>query len=180
MTYRKLNRKKYFDYSSSGYYFVTICTKGRLTYFGYIDNNKMILNGIGQIIEKYWLEIPKHFSDISIDEYAVMPNHVHGIVIINDEDNNVGNRHACSLQSSSEGTTINRIKRQHQKLPVVIGSFKAAATKYIRHNLDISFSWQKSYFDRIIRNEIELNKIRQYIVDNPLNWDKDENNLLNL
>jgi len=91
-----------------------------------------------------------------------MPNHVHGIVII---DSPVGNRHACSLQ---EG-------RQYQKLPVVIGSYKSAVTRKINktHN---EFNWQKSFYDHIIRNDKSLHRIRKYIHYNPLKWEYDQEN----
>jgi len=96
---RKANRYKDYNYSSPGYYFVTICTKDRLSFFGKIEDGKMILNEYGEIVKACWLEIPDHFPNIRIDEFLVMPNHFHGIIIINDP---VGNRHACSLQDVNE------------------------------------------------------------------------------
>ena len=165
---RKANRKKHYNYSSAGYYFVTICTKDRLSFFGKIEDCKMILNECGEIVRKCWLEIPGHFPNVKTDEFVVMPNHFHGIIIINDF---VGNRHACSLQNTHEN-------RQHQKLPVIIGSFKSAVTKLIHRKYDKNFQWQKSYYDHIIRDESSLNNIREYIRQNPLNWDTDKNNLM--
>jgi len=97
-----------------------------------------------------------------------MPNHFHGIIIIDDF---VWNRHACSIQNINEN-------RQHQKLPVIIGSFKSAVTKLIHRKYENGFQWQKSYYDHIIRNEPSLNNIRQYIRQNPQNWETDKNNLL--
>jgi REP element-mobilizing transposase RayT len=165
---RKPNRKKYYNYSSAGYYFVTICTKDRLSFFGKIAEDKMIMNEFGRIAEKCWIEIPIHFPNAKTDEFVVMPNHFHGIIIINDP---VGNRHAFSLQEGNEN-------RQHQKLPVIIGSFKSAVTKLTHRNYAKDFQWQKSYYDHIIRDESSLNNIRQYIRQNPTNWDMDKNNLL--
>ena len=178
---RKANRYKGYNYSSPGYYFVTICTRDRLPFFGKIENYKMILNECGEIAKKCWLETTEHFPKIKIEEFVIMPNHFHGIIIINDF---VGNRHACSLQNnklniahacSLQNTHENR---QHQKLPVIIGSFKSAVTKLIHRKYDKNFQWQKSYYDHIIRNESSLNKIREYIRKNPQNWDTDKNNLL--
>ena len=128
----------------------------------------MILNEYGEIVKECWLETPEHFSKIKIEEFVIMPNHFHGIIVIDDF---VGNRHACSLRNVN-------VNRQHQKLPVIIGSFKSAVTKLIHRKYDTSFQWQKSYYDHIIRNESSSNKIREYIVKNPLNWDTDKNNLL--
>ena len=176
---RKANRKKHYNYSSVGYYFVTICTKDRLSFFGKIEDGKMNLNEYGEIVKKCWLEIPEHFSKIKIEEFVIMPNHFHGIIIIYDF---VGNRHACSLQNNKSdivhACSLQNENRQHQKLPVIIGSFKSAVTKLIHRKYDNSFQWQKSYYDHIIRDESSLNKIREYIRQNPHNWDTDKNNPL--
>lgn len=79
---RKANRKKHYNYSSAGYYFVTICTKDRLSFFGKIEDCKMNLNEYGEIVRKCWLEITEHFQNVEINEFMVMPNHFHGILII--------------------------------------------------------------------------------------------------
>ena len=118
MNVRKANRLKDYDYSQNGFYFVTICTKNKKEYFGKINDGEMVLNDYGEIANQLWLEIPDHFEDIKLDESVIMPNHLHGIIIIDSDEEPVGNRHACSLQ---EG-------RQYQKLPVVIGSYKSAVT----------------------------------------------------
>ncbi|MBT4722266.1 transposase [Candidatus Falkowbacteria bacterium] len=77
-------RLQYWDYSSPGYYFITICTKNREDYFGEIKNEKICLNKIGNVAQRFWLEIPNHFSNVTLNEFVIMPNHVHGIVVIND------------------------------------------------------------------------------------------------
>jgi REP element-mobilizing transposase RayT len=169
---RKPNRLKNFNYSSSGYYFVTMCTKNRQEYFGNIINNKMILNEYGKITEHYWLEIPKHFNNVKLDEFIVMPNHVHGIIVIKNIFNPVGNRHACSLQNAI-------CRRQNQLLSNIINLYKSTTSKFIHRSGINSFRWQKSFYDHIIRNEYSLFGILQYIRDNPRNWDEDRNNLIN-
>ncbi len=131
-----------------------------------IENNQMILNECGKIAEKCWIEIPQHIAHIKTDEFIIMPNHIHGIIII--ENDFVGNRHACSLQNEN---------RQYQKLPVTVGSFKSAVSKLIHQQIQQNFQWQKSYYDHIIRDEKSLFNIREYIIKNPLNWDTDKNNL---
>jgi len=132
MNIRKANRLKDYSYSRNGFYFVTTCAKNRKEYFGEIKKGEMVLNDYGEIAEELWLEIPKHFEDVELDEHIIMPNHVHGIIIIDSDEEPVGNRHACSLQED----------RQYQKLPVVIGSYKSAVTRKINqtHN---EFNWQK-------------------------------------
>ena len=88
-------RLQNWDYSSSGWYYVTICTKDRICYFGSITNRKINLSDIGKIAKQYWKEIPDHFNNIILEEYTIMPNHIHGIIII---QNNVETGHAPSLQ----------------------------------------------------------------------------------
>lgn len=163
MKNRKLQRLNGYDYSQEGVYFITIIIKDREKIFGEIINNEMILNEYGEISKKCWEGIPEHNENIILDEYCIMPNHIHGII-------EVRNRHACSLQK----------KRNIQKIPVVIGSFKSAVTKLINRKQGflsptnkIYFQWQKSYHDRIVRNDVELEKIRNYIIENAENWEKD-------
>ena len=115
---RKRNRLREWDYSTPHWYYVTICTHNHRELFGEIVDGKMVLNDFGKIVDKYWIEIPDHFSDIRLDEYIIMPNHIHGIIIIKDKSE-VRNGHARS------------ILRQHQKLPVVIGLFKSTISRTI-------------------------------------------------
>jgi len=159
-TQRKLLRLKKFDYSTPGYYFVTICTKGKIQYFGEIINKEMFLNTFGKIVENCWLQIPKHYKEVSLDEFKIMPNHVHGIVIIKPKSYNKNFIH----------------RRQNQLLPSVINSFKSSSSRLIHLASLNSFQWQKSYYDYIIHNENSLQKIRQYIRDNHLKWETDIEN----
>ncbi len=150
---RKRNRLKNYNYSRNGWYFITICTKNRTKFFGKIvgtgHDRSMILNKCGEIVKQCWLEIPNHFRNVLLDEYIIMPNHVHGIVIIR-------NNHSTP---------------QYQKLPVIVGSFKSATSKYIRQFKNYNnFSWQKSFHDHIIRDEKALFNIRKYIINNSLKW----------
>ncbi len=166
MNIRKPNRAKDHDYSDDGYYFVTICTKNRKKYFGEIKNGKMILNKSGLIVKKQW-EWLKKYKYIYLDILKIMPNHLHGILIIDSE--NVGTGRDLSLQ-----------KEKVKSLSELIGAFKTASSKLIHLHSDFNFQWQRSFYDRIIRNENELIKIREYIINNPLKWDLDENNLENI
>lgn len=102
LKHRKLNRLQGYNYSQNGWYFVTICTKDRKEWFGKIQSQKMILNKIGNIVKKCFLKIPKHFSDVKLDEYVVMPNHIHGIIVIENivgNKNDVGNKNFCSQEN---------------------------------------------------------------------------------
>lgn len=165
MKNRKPQRLNGYDYSQEGVYFITIVTKNRENIFGKIINKKVILNEYGEIAKECWKGIPKHNKNIILDEYCIMPNHIHGIIVV------VGNRHACSLQNAC--SLRDDTKRNIQKIPVVIGGFKSAVTKLINRNNKIYFQWQKSYHDRIVRNDVELEKIRNYIIENAENLEKD-------
>src|SRR5574344_829120 len=183
---RKPNRLKYFDYSNNGYYFLTICVKDKKNVFGNIGNEKMFLNDYGNIAEKFWVEIPNHFEYIKLDEFIIMPNHIHGILII---DIPVGNRHACSSNNENVGNNENNgnngnvvgnndrcslqyKKRNMELLPKIISQYKSSVTREIHKKFNnYDFVWQKSFYDHIIRSEISLNNIREYIRNNPLKWE---------
>lgn len=163
---RQSIRLKNYDYSKSGHYYITMCTENRSCIFGNIFNGKMILNDVGKIINDVWLTIQKYFNNVELDKFVIMPNHIHGIVII------VG-----AGSSRPTGPTLGQI----------IGYFKYKSTKYINDFLGsdnptptinqnkIKKIFQRNYYEHIIRNEIELNKIRQYIKNNPLFWNQDIN-----
>jgi REP element-mobilizing transposase RayT len=171
MLNRKGNRLSDFDYSQNGYYFVTICTKNRKEFFGDIRDGKMILNGLGQAVQKCWLDIPIHFPNATLDEYVVMPNHIHGILVIENSDS-VGNNNHCSLQDQNASWQT----RLSGSLSSMIRGFKIGVKKRCIANGKIDFAWQRSFYDHIIRNEKSLDKIRQYISDNPAQWEFDRNN----
>lgn len=161
---RKNQRLKEFDYSESGYYFVTICMKNRKEFFSEILNNETILTEFGKIIEEVWTNLPK-FYNVDIDYYIIMPDHFHGIIILD---------RTLSKQTDNE--------YGFHSLSEIIGKFKSFTTKKIREKLKDKneFQWQKSFYDRIIRNEKELYNIRKYIQENPLRWGIEKNNTENL
>jgi len=163
MRERKPNRLKDFDYSRSGYYFVTICTLNQKEWFGEIENGQTIPNTYGKIAQSLWEEIPVHFERIEVDEFTVMPNHIHGIVIV---ERNVGNAYMRSLQD-----------RTKMVLPKIVQQYKATVTRDIdRFRRGLCFKWQKSFYDHVVRNETELFRIREYIQNNPLKWNLDREN----
>ena len=166
---RKSIRLKNYDYSEPGDYFVTVCAKNRKNLFGEVVSNKMILSEVGEIINRCWLEIPKHFSNVELDISQIMPNHLHGILEESISDPIVGNSHGCSLQGGQD-------KRQYQKLPVIVSQFKSSVVRICNQN-DLSAKWQKSYYDHIIRNEKSYDKIYDYIELNIGTWQEDVENL---
>ena len=125
----------------------------------------MILNQYGAIAKNSWVDLPNHHKNIQLDEFIIMPNHIHGIIIIN---NPVGNGPARSSKY-----------QKPNNLSVMIGLYKSTVTKQINRINNNIFKWQKSFYDHIIRTEKSLNNIRQYIINNPATWDTDENNIKN-
>jgi len=177
--YRQSHRLKGFDYSSNGFYYITICTKDRFSYFGDIIDDKMKYSDLGEITHRLWLEIPKHYPYVFLDEFIVMPNHIHGILTINRQiNNNVATQDFASLPCFTPLTLghDNKFAPQSGNLGAIIRGFKIGVKKYaIVNNLD--FQWQPRFYDHIIRNQESLDRIRRYIKDNPLNWLKDRNNV---
>lgn len=163
--HRKPNRLKNYDYSSSGYYFITICTKNRQEYFGNIVNNKMNLNEMGMIIQNIIESLSNHHC-VDLDIYQIMPNHIHFILIIPYRRGIA--RNAPTFGNITPGS-----------LPCIIRSFKSESSKQIHRLIDKPqfIVWQRSFYDHIIRNEYSLFKIRKYIKDNPACWETDRNNL---
>jgi len=179
------------NYSSPGYYFVTICTFYRENFFSFVKNNKIILSNMGDIIQKNWQNLPNYYSNIKLDEYIVMPNHFHGIIhivnycnfMVETTHKNYGfvveTIHELSLQNNKKNQQLLRINRRKMLLSKIIGRFKMQSSKEINilRNMRGRSIWQPRYHDRIIRNEKELNTIRQYIKNNLKNWEKDRNNI---
>ena len=171
------SRLRSWDYGSDGGYFITICSAGREHYFGEImDSNEMELSEIGKYVYKCWSDIPEHFPFVLLDAFIVMPDHLHGIIFINKNnvDGNmifvVGTQNFASLQyPNTRVKPKNKFGPQSQNLASIIRGFKIGITKYARIN-KIDFCWEPRYYDHIIRNTAELERIRYYIMTNPKNW----------
>jgi len=162
---RKPNRLKVYDYSNGGWYFLTICTNNKINHFGKLINGKVVLNEFGEIADKSWKMIDSLHKNIKLDEYVVMPNHIHGIIIIN---NTVGDATLPAGRQDFASPTYDRTKMELCK---IIQQFKRAVTVKIKSITNNSnFKWQRSFYDRIIRNDYELYNIRKYIRQNPLKW----------
>ncbi len=178
----KSTRLEDWDYRRNAAYFVTICTKNWVCFFGGIveknnagvSENQMGMSKTGKLAKNFWLEIPKHFPFIKLDAFIVMPNHIHGIIII-DGDDDVETLHATSLQTQTRTEFMSRISPKKNSLSVVIRSYKSVVTKHAR-KINPDFSWQPRFYDHIIRNEKSLYKIRNYITNNPQKWNDDNMN----
>lgn len=173
MQQRKSPRLKEYDYSIPNYYFVTICTQDKQNLFGKITGEEVALNKKGIIAKECLIEIVNHFTNIEIDEYIIMPNHFHAIIILQDY---VGlrlpqpiNNVKPEINSEREMNDQSKTKTKHFTLSQVIAYFKYQSTKRINTGATIKEKvWQRSFYDRIIRNEKELYNIRNYIRQNPL------------
>ena len=165
--HRRSIRLQGYDYSRAGAYFVTICTQNRACLFGNIVDGKMALNDAGRIAADEWTKTALIRDEIQLDEWVVMPNHFHGIVIFSTP---VGAIHESPLRMTVT-------QRRNMALPKLIGRFKMLSAKRINELRQTPGAklWQRNYWEHIIRNDDELNRIRQYIMDNPAKWEMDRN-----
>lgn len=181
-----------YDYSQPGAYFITIVTYNRQCSFGNIIDGEMMLNEFGVLVQNEWLKTGIIRPNINIDTFVVMPNHLHGIIIITDNDCNCGNcrdtlqrASTIMLQRASTITDTGMITKTNEQfgkptknsIPTIVRLFKSTTTKQINQLRQTPKQplWQRNFYEHIIRNEVELNRIRQYIIDNPKKWKTDEN-----
>jgi len=170
------SRLQDWDYASAGYYYVTICTYNRTNYFGEIGNGNMHLSRIGEIAQQCWSEIPKHYPMVKLDEFIVMPNHVHGIINIVETQNFASLQNDDTKSSKTHELTFkNTFGPQSKNLGSIIRGYKAGVKKWTTIN-NVVFRWQPRYYDHIIRDEESLTRIREYIKNNPLQWANDIEN----
>lgn len=156
------NRAQWWDYSNNGTYFITICTKNRINYFGTILQGETILNSLGQSVLRCWNDIPIYHPYVILDTFIIMPNHIHGILHINNIntfDNNCALKKECKVNSGSLGSIVRGFK---------VGVKKEA------YRLNIPFFWQPRYHDHIIRTAESYIKIANYIIMNPITWEQDK------
>ncbi len=162
--HRRSIRLKGYDYRQAGAYFITICTKDRSYLFGEVVDGEMRLNEIGQIVVDTWQWLATQYKNIELDAWVVMPNHLHGIIVIADEYCRGGSRTAPTQQRKPIGR--------------LIGVFKTVSTKHINNirNTPGLPVYQRNYYEHIIRNEESLTQIRQYLLNNPGQWEFDREN----
>jgi len=171
-----------FDYTSPAAYFVTLCTHRKERYFGSAGGGSMNLTEAGRIADECWHEIPTHFPGVLVDSFVIMPNHLHGVLFfMNASEGKAGTGCILSLQElARQRENSDRLDDCFQRLSpgslsVVIGVFKAAVSRRTRAR-KLPFWWQPRYYDRIVRSDRELERIRRYIADNPRNWHLDMEN----
>ena len=190
--HRRSIRLKNYDYSQPGYYFLTICTYKRQSWFGEIKNNRMYLNQIGKIVAEEWINTRKIRPKFQLDEWIIMPNHLHGIVIIDENILGLGERNRDILgdhniseqkifgEASQDilGARNAPLRQEPNSISSFVARFKSAVTKRInllRNNRDIPI-WQRNYYESIIQDEQSLLAIQEYILNNPCQWEKDPDN----
>jgi putative transposase len=167
--HRRSIRLKGYDYSQKGAYFITICTKNRECLFGEIQQEQMNLNDLGRFVYDVWDDLPNHYAHVELDTFVIMPNHIHGIILLSDTPVGAGFKPAPT-------TPTDTAKRQ--PLSEIIRALKTFSARRINAHRNTAGSpvWQRNYYEHIIRDENSLNRIRQYIVDNPKNWNGDREN----
>ncbi len=164
--HRRSIRLQGYDYSQAGAYCVTICTQDQKCLFGDIVNGEMGLNDAGKIVADQWIQTAAIRDDIELDEWVVMPNHFHAILVIT---NSVGAIHESPVRMTVA-------QRRNMVLPKLIGRFKMLSSKRINQLCDTTGAklWQRNYWEHVVRNEQELNRIRIYIRNNPAQWEMDK------
>ena len=159
------------DYTSTGWYFVTICTRDRIPYFGEVRDGEMQLSPIGKILAEEWQKTAQVRPYVSLDEWVIMPNHIHGIIVIHSDD---------TVETSRRDVSTGVPRLKSRSLSAIINQIKSVCTKRIRAAGVLNFGWQPRYYDHIIRDNEDLDRIREYIIGNPDKWEDDEENPANV
>jgi REP element-mobilizing transposase RayT len=167
---RQSIRLKGYDYSQAGAYFVTITTHNRQFFLGEIRDGSFIPSQIGNLVTILWQNLPSHFP-IFLDEWIVMPNHLHGIIVFPNDGKKSEIQLSHKPISSHNGS-------QSDSLSAIIQNFKSLTTRKINAGIGLSGSilWQRNFYEHVIRNEADLERIREYILNNPLRWELDDEN----
>ncbi len=170
---RRSIRLKNYDYAQAGVYFVTVCANQKACLFGFIEDGIMVPNELGRMVKYCWDEIPSHFPNVSLDAFVTMPNHVHGILMINAGENDysriVETKDFSPLRPLGASKTLGSIIR----------GFKIGVSKWAKNNTQIQTVWQRNYWEHIVRSEQQLSLIREYIQNNPMQWELDSLNVNN-
>ena len=167
--HRRSIRLKNYDYSQTGYYFVTICTRNRECILGHVVDGEMQLSKIGQLVQIAWNDLLKRFENLELDKFTVMPNHIHGVITIV----------KAGLALPKEGAASSAPTRDVPiRLMDVVPAFKSISAINVNRFLSrVGIPlWQPNYYEHIIRNEESLNRVREYIETNPLRWELDREN----
>lgn len=162
-----------YDYSQEGLYFVTICCQDKICRFGNISNSEVILNESGKIAHDEWLNTPQLRPNIELGTFIIMPNHIHGIIIVR---NQIVGTNCIRPNIDKNGVCNTPLQPPSQTLGAIIRGYKSAVTKQIKqlNNVSDIRLWQRNYYEHIIRNEASFSNISDYIVNNPYNWENDD------
>ena len=182
---RRSMRLRGYDYSTPGFYFVTICTRNRLCVLGDVANGRMRLSEAGRLAQAEWEGLPLHYPHVQLGVWTIMPNHLHGIVAL--AEGNVGpdGMDAGGGDGRSDADVGAGLKPaptdvgvMRQTLPEIVRAFKTFSAKCINAFLDTAGApfWQRNYYGHVIRDQAALDRVRQYIMDNPARWDEDPDN----
>ena len=173
---RRSVRLKGYDYAQGGAYFLTVCTQRRETLFGLIEDGKIRLNAAGRMVEDAWARLPDRFSNLSLDSFTVMPNHIHGILLLTDDWPDEVPGEGDDLPRGTMEGSIGRIMQ----------AFKSIATHQycdgVKTHSWPAFPgklWQRNFYEHVVRDNDDLNRLRDYISQNPEHWNDDENNPIN-
>ncbi len=183
-------RLHYWNYSSEGAYFITICCKDRIKHFGSIKGKQVILSEVGKIASQYWLQIHDHFQHVKVDEFIIMPNHLHGLLIVDydcfrkdqkvelinksypDKDSVKDNNLISTPAHSKTCNTFSHPVKN--SISVIINQYKSSVKRWCNKNEFGTFKWQPKFYDRILYGEKAIDTVREYIHNNPRNWIEDE------
>ena len=169
---RRSIRLRGYDYSKASAYFITICTQNRLCLFGDIVDNQMRLNDAGEIVANEWLKTAEIRNEIELDEWVVMPNHFHGIVVITNSGTMAHRGDDRPGDAISGDRPVAPTGPRSRSIGAVMAGFKSAVTKRLNelHTTPGAKLWQRNYWEHIVRNETELDQIREYTRNNPAQW----------
>jgi putative transposase len=181
--HRRSIRLPNYDYSQSGAYFVTIVTWHRECLFGEVVDGEMVISKFGLVAKQQWEKLPQRIPTIELGEYAIMPNHMHGIIVITYGKGTAGNPNDLDSESSRRAPTHEQFQKPVKgSIPTIVRSYKSAVSYRInlmRGTQDIPV-WQRNYYEHIMRNEQDLQNKTDYIEANPMLWDQDEENPINI
>lgn len=176
---RKNIRLQDYDYSSDGLYFVTICCQDRKCVFGDIRDGEMILNEAGKLLDYTWNDLPNHNPNVELDAWCIMPNHVHGIIIINNEAVRTDSKSVQNKTTTGLGQTglerVSTIRKMHGLSEIIrqLKTFSARRINQLNGTQGVRL-WQRNYYEHIIRNQKSYENIANYIYDNPVRWINDD------
>lgn len=178
--HRRSIRLKGYDYTSPGAYFITVVTYQRECLFGEIVNGEMVLNDYGRVADEFWRAIPEHFHNVELGAFVIMPNHIHGIIVITDVANVGATQRVPERVCVAPTTPSSPRGPKPRSIGAIVGPFKSAVSYRLNKQFNITNIWQRNFYERIIRDDDEWNKTHLYIEANPANWTEDLENPINV